>query len=188
MGWQREMGWQRLDERGQERCVYVCEIEMCLLAGAGGLAINGSGLVYEYRIELDTSWQAQRAGIVAHLGSEEFHVLLERRAEGVWAVDGTPSAQLAGCTDVDFEFSAATNALAIKRLALEVGAEGDSLAVWVTEPELKLQTLAQHYKRTGQHHYEYSAGSFRTVLAVDDDGLVVDYPGLFVPVLEPSVG
>ncbi|HSK46976.1 MAG TPA: putative glycolipid-binding domain-containing protein [Coriobacteriia bacterium] len=187
MAWQREMGWQRLDERGQERCVFACEEELCLLAGAGGIAINGSGLVYEYRVELDTRWQVMRTGIVAHLGAEEFHVLLERRDGDSWTMDGVHAAQLEGCTDVDFEFSASTNTLAIKRLGLEIGEEGHSRAVWILEPELKLDVLDQHYKRIDANRYEYSAGDYSTVLEVDDDDVVVHYPGLFEPALEQSL-
>lgn len=180
MAWQREIGWQRLDERGQERCVLVCEGDMCLAAGAGGIAINGSGLVYEYRLEFDQVWNLTRAVVVAHLGDQEFRLTAERHGDNGWLVDGVPSLEFTGCTDLDLEFSASTTTATIRRLQLPAGEIAALRVVYVNEPELKLEVAEQTYRRLDDRHYEFAMGQFTSLIEVDEDGVVIDYPGLFV--------
>lgn len=179
MPWQREMTWRRIDERGQERCIMVCAAELCAMEGLGAVAINGSGLVFEYRIQLTPNWEVQQVTIVAHLGGEEFTLTLEHRSEAGWFANGERAIELDACTDVDFSFSPSTNTVAIKRLSLAVGEEGTSVAVYVTEPELKIGVLEQRYRRIDDRRYEYRAADFTAVIEVDQDSLVTDYPELF---------
>jgi len=179
MAWQREMAWRRLEEHGEERCVFACDDEQCVLEGVGAVAINGSGLIFEYRLECTTGWEIKRAGIIARLGTDEFHRVLERRDDGTWLVDGVHAAEYDRCEDLDLYFSPSTNTVTMRRLQLRVGEERQVRSLLVAEPELNLHPLDQVYRRADQRHYEYQAGDFRAVIEVDEDGVVLDYPGLF---------
>jgi hypothetical protein len=188
MAWQRETAWRRLDEHGEERAIFVCNDLVCAVEGVGAAAINGSGLIFEYRMELGPDWVVRRAGVVARLGPEEFHRVIERRDDG-WLIDGVRAAEYAGCTDLDLSFTPSTNTCAIRRLGLEIGQEGESTAVWVAEPKLTLHVLDQRYKRLDTRRYEYRTGDFSAVIEVDDDGIVTSYPGLFESAMQAaSVG
>lgn len=182
MAWQKDMAWRRLDEKGQERCIFVCAEALCGLEGLGAVAINGSGLVFEYRMQLTPAWDLRQASIVAHLGDDEFALNVEHREDGSWLFNGALAAEYTMCTDIDLSFSPSTNTMAIKRLNLAVGQEGASRAVYVSEPELKLSVLDQLYRRVDQHRYEYSTGDFTGEIEVDDEGIVQKYLGLFEPI------
>lgn len=188
MAWQRETAWRRFDERGEERSVFICDAGTCVVEGIGAVAINGSGLIFEYRIEHDVGWSPVRATIVSRLGPDEFRLALEHRADGTWTVDGLHVAEYDGCTDIDLAFSPSTNVTTIRRLALEPGKQGRSTAVYVTEPELTLQRIEQTYRRLDQTTYEYRSGEFTARLEVDQDGIVTSYPGHFEVAISPVAG
>lgn len=187
MAWQRDIIWSRLDEHGQERCVFACDPTLCAVEGLGAAAIDGFGLIFEYRVELAPDWRLRHAFAVAHLGVEEYRVTFERRDDGAWSIDGKRRPEFDSCTDLDFAFSPSTNTMAIGRLGLGVGEEGFSRALWVREPELSLSVLEQTYRRTGRNRYQYSSGDFAATIDVDEQGLVTRYPGLFEAALSPAV-
>lgn len=186
MDWRREMAWRRLDEHGEERCAFLCAGGACAVEGIGAIAINGSGMIYEYRIEYDDTWNPRKLEAVSRLGTDEFRMVLEQREPGVWYRDGLRVEQFDGCTDIDLGFSASTNTATIRRLALEKGEEAGSRAVLVNEPELTLELLEQSYRRVGKTTYEYVAGSFRSYIEVDEELVVLDYAGKFSAALEPA--
>lgn len=179
MDWRREMAWRRLDEHGEERCAFLCAGDACAVEGIGAIAINGSGLIYEYRIEYDGAWNPRKLEAVSRLGTDEFRLVIEQREPGVWNQDGIRAERFDGCSDVDIGFTASTNTATIKRLNLEKGQDGHSLAILVNEPELSLDLLDQSYRRVDDHSYEYTSGTFRTLIRVDEEQVVVDYPGKF---------
>lgn len=186
MDWRREMAWRRLDEHGEERCAFLCAGDACVVEGIGAIAINGSGLIYEYRIEYDAVWSPRKLEAVSRLGTDEFRLVIEQREPGAWYQDGLRAEKFDGCSDVDLGFSASTNTATIKRLDLRRGQEGRSLAVLVNEPELSLELLEQSYRRIEDTSYEYTSGSFRALIRVDDEHVVVDFPGKFEAALEPA--
>ena len=95
---------------------------------------------------------------------------------------------LDGCVDVDLEASACTNALPVNRLALDVGRQAEAPAAWVRASGLRLERLEQTYTRLpdddARVRYDYAAPEleFRTTIAFDAFGLVLEYPGIAVRV------
>lgn len=55
---------------------------------------------------------------------------------------------------------------------------------YVEIPELTARAVMQRYTRVSDGEYRYESGSFRVTLPVDEQGLVLDYPGYWrrVPV------
>jgi len=88
-------------------------------------------------------------------------------------------AVLAGCIDVDFTASPFTNTLPIRRLGLGVGQSARLRVVYIRVPALEIRPATQTYTRLDATHYRYESGTFRADLPVDEDGLVLDYPGLW---------
>jgi hypothetical protein len=52
-------------------------------------------------------------------------------------------------------------------------------AAWVRFPNLNVEPLDQTYTRLGERTYRYQSGTFEADLEVDDEGLVLDYPGIW---------
>ena len=174
--------WRRIDLPGHEAAELAPDGAGWRLAGMAVFAHAERPCRVEYTIQCDSSWRTTRAAVRGHVGVAPLELQLERTPAGEWLVDGAPAAQLAGCDDVDLEFSPSTNLLPIRRLQLTVGASAPVRAAWVRFPELSLEVLAQVYTRLAERTYVYQSdgGAFRRELAVDAAGFVLDYPGLWV--------
>jgi hypothetical protein len=60
-------------------------------------------------------------------------------------------------------------------MALEVGEIRTVTAAWVRFPSLEVERLEQSYERLAEQRYRYRSGRFTADLAVDDDGMVLQY-------------
>ena len=136
-----------------------------------------------YRIQCDGAAHLLRAQ--ARIETPQEH-LLDLRADGRgnWT-DGAGKAipGLAGCIDIDIAATPFTNTLPIRRLGLNPGQRAEFDVAYVTVPGLELKSLRQRYtclsSGTGRavYLYENCVSGFAAQLPVDDDGLVLDYPG-----------
>jgi hypothetical protein len=100
-----------------------------------------------------------------------------------WTVRGLPvKGSVAGLGDVDLGFTPATNTNAIRRLNLDVGQEGETTALWLGADNWSVKPRRQIYRRLDADRYENVSpdNDYRVILAVNDVGLVTDYPDLWV--------
>jgi hypothetical protein len=88
----------------------------------------------------------------------------------------TPSMErfIVGASNVGFEFSglilqAHEESPYVVRYAIEVD------AAWVRFPSLEVQRLEQRYECLAERRYRYRSARFTADLAVDDDGMVLQY-------------
>ncbi|MFO7274764.1 MAG: putative glycolipid-binding domain-containing protein [Bacillota bacterium] len=160
--------------------------ELVLRTEAGGIVaesvVKGMSadrpLRVAYRLELDPAWQVLRVAVQA--GDRELR--LRRDPDGTWHDGrGAPLPDLAGCIDVDISVTPFTNTLPIRRLQLAPGQSAEIRVAYIQVPELLVRPVRQRYTNTGGGRYRYEAleTGFTTLLSVDDDGLVLEYPGCF---------
>ena len=90
---------------------------------------------------------------------------LDRAEDGGWIVDGRARPDLAPCRDIDIMVTPFTNSLPIRRLA------------WV--PDAVQVIEAAYIRLPDRFRYRNLASGFTAELAVDGDGLVLDYPGVW---------
>jgi hypothetical protein len=150
------------------------------LAGGGTAGLGGGPVEVRFTVRADGSWATRATSV--RVGRQS----IELRADGLggWSVDGTERADLHGCTDVDLEFTPATNTLPIRRLGLEPGQSAEIEAAWVRVSSLEVERSTQRYERIGERRFRYSSGDFAAELDVDGHGLVLDYPPFWMR--EPS--
>ena len=134
----------------------------------------------DYAIDLDSNWHVQRAVVNDRAG---LRLVVETDGAGRnWRVNGEPRPDLDGYLDFDLEASAVTNTIPVHRLALAVGDKGQSAAAYVRTNGLKVERLAQTYRRIqgkdGFIAFDYESPRFgyHDVLHFARDGLVVEYP------------
>lgn len=97
-------------------------------------------------------------------------------------VSGAPvTGDISGLPDVDLGFTPATNANAIRRLDLAVGAAAETTALWLDVDNWAIKPLRQVYRRLAEDRYEYASPDhdYRVVLTVNGAGMVTDYPDLW---------
>ena len=91
---------------------------------------------------------------------------------------------LFGAFDVDLSGSPLTNTLPVRRLGLHrPTAEGVGVAhrisvAWVLLPSLEVVQADQIYTALGEGRVRFASETCSADLTIDEDGFVVDYPGL----------
>ena len=167
---------------------------------AAGRVVGGScpehpAFSASYDLLLGADGITRRLSMRSVVAQGERQVSITRNTEGFWLVDhgqGPRSAEFDGALDVDVVLSPLFNALAVRRLGLHSAAEtgiptADVPVVYVTLPELTVSGEVLHYEvAPGAVAPGSAAGSVVSVrtplgsaeLTVDDEGFVLDYPGL----------
>jgi hypothetical protein len=156
---------------------------------ADGVVIGlGEGEPYRvrYRIRCDTRWRVREL-VLKSLQDQGREVRLLADGEGRWwTVDGESLPSLEGCIDVDISTTPFTNTLPIRRLGLGPGEREEIRVAYANIPDMTVRpenqryTCLEHHAGGGRYKYQSLNGSgFTADLPVDDDGLVLNYPGLF---------
>lgn len=143
-------------------------------------AIVAGSYAVQYRVLCDPLWRVKQLH-VRTIGRDAPFVL-ETDGEGHWR-DGDAQAlpQIDGAIDIDLPASPFTNTLPIRRLQLQPGQSADIVAAYVIFPDMTVQADPQRYTRIDKNRYRYESrdSDFTAEITVDEDGLVIDYPGLF---------
>lgn len=173
--------WERLDMPGHDTCRFMPLEDGHLLSGCAVFMEGRQACELRYEVQADAAFATRRAWVKGFIGSRPVEVRIVVSRQGRWRIDGEPQAALAGCMDVDFGFTPATNLLPLRRLALRIGHEADAPAAWMDFPRLRFAVLPQRYRRLSKDTYDYASPSvgYRGTLRVSNEGAVVDYPGLF---------
>ena len=177
----RSMMWRRVLDDGS--------FELATFARSGGsYHIAGTALIAEadipsrvdYAIECGADWQTRRVQIRQVLG-EKVTALTLMAAGGEWLRNGMPAPELDGCTDIDLGISPSTNALPINRLSIPVGQSRQIRAAWVQFPQCSIEPAQQSYERLVATQYRYCnvSSGFTALVEVDDQGLPIDYSGVW---------
>ncbi|HEX6336954.1 MAG TPA: putative glycolipid-binding domain-containing protein [Jiangellaceae bacterium] len=172
----RELVWTAERWRGIEYTSLDVTGDRVTADGAIIAVVDGRPIRLRHHVECDASWRPVRVTVDVH-GRPA--VSLRREGDGWYDLDGRERPDLAGCLDVDIALTPLTNTIPIRRLALDIGESRDIDVVYIDPSSgLDIRPQRQRYTRTGDG-YRYASGSFQADLAVDADGIVVDYPGLW---------
>jgi hypothetical protein len=169
---------------GFEVVFFRAESQGHLIEGHSAAVEGGQPWAVEYSIKVDADWVTRQLRVRAQSAGGCTEVRLESSGPSDWLVDGAPAPHLRGCVDVDLEASVFTNALPVRRLALEAGNEAQVPAAFVRAPDLAVERLDQRYLRLddegGQQRYHYAAPRFDYTgrLGYDSSGLLLEYPGI----------
>ncbi|MDQ2768202.1 MAG: putative glycolipid-binding domain-containing protein [Gemmatimonadota bacterium] len=173
--------WQRLDWPGHDAAAITQQRNRWNLAGTALFVMNEQPCRLDYEVECDMHWGTRDVSIHGEVGGAPASLVLSRSPDGEWIVDDRPFPEAQGCADVDLGFSPSTNSLPIRRLKLAVGESAPVRTAWVKFPQLTVEVLDQTYTRLSEwvYLYESAGGAFKRELTVNDDGFVVNYPGLW---------
>jgi len=173
--------WRRVDRPGHESARVSPGAAGWELAGTAVFAHEGKACGFNYTIACDREWRTKSADVVGWLGADAVRVNALVGEDGRWRVDGVDIPEIAGCVDVDLNFSPSTNLLPIRRLDLAVGEEKEVRAAWLRFPSFRFEPLEQTYRRLAEGRYVYrsAGGRFERELDVDGNGFVLRYPGFW---------
>ena len=161
---------------------------------ASGHAIGTDPEPYHLTYELETgpAYVTVRMLVTAEAPSGRRTLELRRSDDGKWSANGLPVASADGALDCDLGRCPLTNTMPVLRHGLHrSGGPVDFVMAWISVPDLTVSaseqryTFLRHQGRLSVVRYEGSHRSFVGDLELDDDGLVVRYPGLATRVWPP---
>jgi hypothetical protein len=173
--------WRRLDQPGHESARLYSQNSSWHLAGTAVFAHNREPCRLDYLVVCDAGWQTLSARVAGWVGKETVEIELAADPARRWRLNGTECPDVAGCTDIDLNFSPSTNLLPIRRMNLAAGQEAEVRAAWLRFPGFTLEPLEQRYRRINAaiYRYESAGGRFVADLQVDTAGFVTNYPNLW---------
>jgi uncharacterized protein len=133
----------------------------------------------KYTLNCDPSWQFKTLNL--ELVETKEKIKLESDGYGNWSNDSGIISKLHGAIDIDISATPFTNTLPIRRLRLGKKQHAEILVAYISIPELGIDIDRQRYTCLSKHTFlfEQIDNNFARKIAVDKDGLVVTYPGLF---------
>ena len=135
----------------------------------------------DYQIACDSRWHTQSATVAGWVGDTAIEIKIDVSPDLRWRLNEVDSPEVAGCIDLDLNFSPSTNLLPMRRLNLEAGQEMEVRAAWLRFPSFTLEPLVQVYRRIDEERYRYESagGSFVAELRVNADGFVTKYANIW---------
>jgi hypothetical protein len=169
--------WQRRDITALENFSLQSAHGLLFLTGQITAAVASVPYFVNYSVVCGEDWITREAHVHVTRGGVPAFIRLVRSDAGLWEIDGVGRPDLEGATDLDIEWTPATNALPVNRLRLAVGDSRNVDAAWVRVPDLTVELLQQTYRRTLEDVYRYESGhgSFAAELQVDGAGFVDRY-------------
>lgn len=136
----------------------------------------------EYRIKTNPQWETLFFEVKSQHSDKISCYRFESNGKGNWMTNGKPAPQFNGCMDIDISLTPFTNTLPINRLKLP---QEDSQEIQVIYLDILAQQIVpvrQKYTCLSETTYRYEnvPNDFEAVVTVDEVGLVVDYPQLFI--------
>ena len=174
--------WRRLDCPGHESArLFSQDDQWWNLQGTAVFSHDQLPCRLDYHIVCDSRWNTQRATVAGWVGDRLIDITLAVNDDQRWLINEEDAPQVAGCIDLDLNFSPATNLLPIRRLNLVVGQEMKVCAAWLRFPSFTVEPLTQLYRRIEEKTYRYeSPGTdLITELAINETGFVTRYPDLW---------
>jgi hypothetical protein len=136
----------------------------------------------DYTIRTNQHWETIHVEINAQHQDLTQHVILKGDGKGNWILNNKPAHEFDGCIDVDIPLTPFTNTIPIRRLKLGESEAKEISVVYCDLLQQQLKPVRQQYTRLSENCYQYEnvPNDFEATIEVDDDGLVVNYPQLFV--------
>src|SRR5688572_25163556 len=151
--------WRRLDRPGHESARLHLAGSQWHLAGTALFAHESQPCRLDYLIKCNSRWETLSGHVAGWVGNEVIELEVEVNGDRQWLLNGRECAEVAGCIDLDLNFSPVTNLLPIRRLNLDVGQQSQVRAAWLGFPSFKFELLEQVYRRVDDSTYRYeSAG------------------------------
>lgn len=183
---ERSYFWAPWDGPGLEQMRLRLDASESVAHGLVMGVADGMPFRLHYKIKWGPDWRTRKVVLEAHTLQGLRERSLKSDGRGHWRDEhGDPLPELDGCLDVDISATPFTNTLPVRRLDLKPGQSADLRVAHIAVPALGVKPAEQRYRcleRKSGHQrvgYEGLSTGFKAELALDADGLVVDYPRIW---------
>jgi uncharacterized protein len=176
----RELRWGLLDGEGIEHVAFDERDDGFHVDSVVVGEIDGRRYGLSWCLHCDPRWRTRELTLQVTSGAT---LTLRGDGKGHWHDGhGLPLSLIEGCIDVDVIATPFTNTLPIRRLSWQKGARQTIDVAWISVPDLQLTRASQAYTclvPERRFRYESVGTGFTAELDVDDDGIVIDYEGIW---------
>jgi hypothetical protein len=149
---------------------------------AAGASDKHPAFSASYDLVTDDSGATKRLSLNVSTAERDRQLSIARDEENMWLItdhDGDSRAAFGGAMDVDMVLSPFFNALPIRRVGVHRSCETVTVpVVYVYLPDLTVEAAEITYTGSGAGAVELKSPVAQTTVIVDDNGFVIDYPGL----------
>lgn len=181
---QKHIEWAGVEDPSFEKCILTyADAGITAQSAIVGKQADKSYRA-EYIIELEQNWLVKSVKIHVYLQDKQDRIAYETDTNGNWTKDGQPAPEFDGCRYIDIFPTPFTNSLPINHPGMQVGESTVMKVLYIDIPAEEVTVRQQRYTRLSENSYRFEniPNDFEAVITVDEDGLVTDYPGLFVMV------
>ena len=173
--------WRTLDHPGHESARLFFQSNLWNLQGTAVFSEDELACRLDYHIRCDSRWHTRSARVDGWIGDKLIDIKLAVDDDQHWVLNGADVSEVAGCIDLDLNFSPSTNLLPIRRLNVDIGQQVEVRAAWLLFPSFTIAPLSQVYQRIDEttYRYESGGGSFVTELSINATGFITRYPGFW---------
>ncbi|KGX92479.1 hypothetical protein N781_16210 [Pontibacillus halophilus JSM 076056 = DSM 19796] len=174
--------WTNLEQPGAEYLT-IRNIESDLVAESLVLFMRGGNAYkFSYQVVLDQEWFTKRVDITDLVTKRSLY--LRRDWTGEWYLNGSVLEGMDDAIDVDISMTPFSNTLPINRCTWERGQVRVFTMLYVDVPSMELEKVEQTYTflgdtEDGYRRFRYTCKDYETVVTVDREGIIVDYPDAF---------
>lgn len=135
----------------------------------------------DYRITTNSNWETLALEINSRHGDTLQVLRFDKDGKG-WLRNGETVSMFDGCIDVDIPLTPFTNTLPIRRLKLKENDKREIKVIYCDLLNEEIKPVTQSYRCISptRYHYQNVPNDFEAEIEVDENGLVKDYPQLFV--------
>lgn len=143
-------------------------------------ALKNHPLQVSYELVMDYNWHSISVAIEVK-AEKSFKLFLEKKNGKWYDLQGKYYPDLDSAIDVDISLTPFTNTLPIKRLKLTEGKKEEITVVYFDLPEDMFKAVKQNYTNMGKGLYKYENinKGFTSMIQTNEEGFVVDYPGIW---------
>jgi hypothetical protein len=176
----RVISWEVSESKGIETA--WIELDDDALRGRGravGTVPEPEPYWISYELDTADAFVTRRLQVTVESASGVRTLDLRHDGAGRWTANGEQLPDVDGALDCDLGLCPLTNTMPVLRHGLHLApGEREFLMAWVSVPDLAVLPSRQTYTHLGQHRVRFVSGDFRSDIGFDEDGFVVDYPGL----------
>lgn len=136
----------------------------------------------DYRLRTNQNRETVFLELHTRFDGKKETVTLENDGAGNWTKNGSPAHALQRCMEVDISLTPFTNTLPINRLKLRTGKTERIKVLYCDVLGRTINPVFQQYTRLteAQYKFENVPNDFEAIITVNEAGLVINYPGLFM--------
>ena len=148
----------------------------------------GKPINVSYKLLIDPLWNIQSVFIEVQTDTP-FTISLKKNNTNQWLNEnGIVLAEFNECIDIDISLTPFTNSLPINRLNLPTGTSKEIDVIYINLPASECKPVKQRYTNLGNGFYKYESldSGFISTIEVDENGYVINYPGIWQRVFPPE--